>query len=54
MNNEVQELVVEEMDNDAQLASRERFESRWNRWNVIRTVCASVVSAMLMVLLLRM
>ena len=54
LNNQVQQLAVEAMDGDAQLSARERFEARWNRWNVIRTVCASVVSAMLVVLLLRL
>ncbi len=54
LNNEVQELVIEAMDTEAQQTARERFETRWNYWNVIRTVCATVAVGMLIVLLLRL
>ena len=53
LNNEVQALVVSEMDNAALASARERFEARWNRWNVIRTICATAAVAILLVLLLR-
>lgn len=34
-------------------ANRGEFEPRWNRWNVFRTVCAVIVSALLLALTLR-
>ena len=54
LNNEVKELVIDELDDQAQLSARERFEARWNRWNAIRTVFATAASATLLVLLLRL
>lgn len=54
LNNEVQKLAIEELDDEARLSARNKFEARWNRWNVIRTVCATAASAMLLVLLLRL
>ena len=33
--------------------SRRDFETQWNRWNVFRTLCAILVSALLLVLMLR-
>lgn len=54
LNNEIQKLTIEEMDDEAQLSARNRFEARWNRWNVIRTVFATAASAILLVLLLRL
>ena len=51
LNNQLQKLDVATMTGTASRRARERFEARWNRWNVIRTMCASVVSALLMFLL---
>lgn len=53
LNNALQTLNVESMSAAEQQAARGRFERRWNRWNAIRTVIASLVSGALMALLLR-
>lgn len=52
LNNRVKELNVPYMDSDMKRLEREHFESTWNRWNWIRTVAFSFVSAYLLVLLL--
>ena len=54
LNNTVQTLEIDTMDDAAREAARQDFESRWNRWNLIRTVLASLVSVLLLVLLLRL
>lgn len=54
LNNTVQTLEIDSMDETAQAAARQDFESRWNRWNWIRTVLASLVSVLLIILLLRL
>jgi len=51
LNNKLQTLDADTMDETTQKAARKEFESRWNRWNSIRTVIASVVSALLIILL---
>jgi uncharacterized membrane protein len=52
LNNKLQTIDVDIInDLDAKLA-RESFESRWNQWNIIRSVFASIVSILLIVLLL--
>lgn len=51
LNNKLQTLDVDTMDETTQKAARKEFESRWNRWNLIRTVIASVVSTLLIILL---
>lgn len=53
LNNALQSLDVTAMDAAAVAAARTAFEERWNRWNVIRTVVACVVSLLLIVLVLR-
>jgi uncharacterized membrane protein len=53
LNNALQVLNVESMSEAEQQAARIQFEPRWNRWNVIRTVIACLVSGALMALLLR-
>jgi uncharacterized membrane protein len=53
LNNMVQTLTISDMDETAQNAARLEFESRWNRSNVTRTVFASLVSILLLILLLR-
>lgn len=53
LNNRIQTLSISEMDETAQKAARLEFESRWNRANVTRTVFASLVSIVLLILLLR-
>lgn len=53
LNNQVQALDLEVATQDEVRAARARFEARWNRWNTIRTIVATVASATWMVLLLR-
>jgi uncharacterized membrane protein len=53
LNNTLQRLELDSMDETARRRSREAFESRWNRWNIMRTACASLVSIVLMLLLVR-
>ncbi len=54
LNNTVQTLVIADMNETAREAARREFESRWNTSNVTRTVLASLVSVLLMILLLRL
>lgn len=51
LNNKLQALDVDSMNEATQKAARKDFESRWNLWNFIRTVLASVVSVLLIILL---
>ena len=51
LNNKLQTLNVDEMSEHDQQLARVAFESRWNQWNVIRTLCATLVTALLLVLL---
>jgi uncharacterized membrane protein len=53
LNNALQNLDISTMNETERKRARERFESRWNRWNAIRTACASLVSILLVLLLLR-
>ena len=53
LNNQLQRLDVPTMTETMRERAREAFEPRWNRWNVTRTVCASLVSVLLLILLLR-
>ena len=54
LNNQLHKLDVGVMTDAAQHRAREAFEARWNRSNVIRTACASLVSIGLMLLLARL
>lgn len=51
LNNQLQSLDVGTMNHDDQVAARLNFESRWNRWNKIRTAVAILVTTLLMLLL---
>ena len=53
LNNKLQQLDVEAMHEGEQQRARGEFESPWNRSNVIRTLCANLVSVLLMILLLQ-
>jgi uncharacterized membrane protein len=53
LNNKLQKLDSRTMNETERTQTRENFEPRWNRWNVIRTACACVTSILLMLLLLR-
>lgn len=50
MNNAIQALDVDTLSDAERASARRDFESRWNRWNVIRAVLASVVAVLLIVL----
>jgi len=54
LNNELQALDIDAAEESVCSSARERFEPRWNRWNVIRTALAAVVAATLVALLLRL
>ena len=54
LNNKVQTLAIADMDETGQTAARREFESRWNASNSTRTVSASLVSVLLLILLLRL
>lgn len=54
LNNTVQALHLAAMDEAELAAARRAFERRWIWWNSFRTVCASLASVLLMILLLRL
>ena len=54
LNNQLQTLEVQTMSETALSAARTQFESRWNRWNQIRTVLAVLTSVLLLTLVLRL
>ena len=51
LNNQIQKLDPDSMNETTRRRAREVFEPRWNKWNAIRTVSASVASIVLMLLL---
>ena len=53
LNTKVQNLDLDSMNETTRTRAREAFEPRWNQWNAIRTACASVVSILLMLVLMR-
>jgi len=53
LNNALQKLDVGRMDDTTRKRARDGFEPRWNRWNVMRAVGASLTSVLLVLLLLR-
>ena len=52
LNNRLQAVNVDALDPAAQQRARRDFEPRWNRWNAVRTIIASLASAGFMLLLL--
>jgi uncharacterized membrane protein len=54
LNNTVQTLRIDGMDETAIGAARQTFESRWIYWNVVRTVLASLVLVLLLIVLIRL
>jgi uncharacterized membrane protein len=50
LNNKLQTLDVDAMNETTHKTARKDFEPRWNRWNSIRTAIASLVSALLIIL----
>jgi uncharacterized membrane protein len=53
LNNEIQKLDPDSMNAMTRTRAREAFEPRWNRWNAVRTACASLACIVLMLLLMR-
>jgi Anthrone oxygenase len=53
LNNRLQRLDAATMNETDRQDARRMFEARWNRWNVVRTVCSSFVSVLLLRVLLR-
>lgn len=51
LNNQLQTLDLKAAEEVACLKERESFEGRWNRWNIIRTIFAMLVSMMLLIVL---
>lgn len=54
LNDQLQKHDIATMNETMRERAREVFEPRWNRWNVIRTASAAVVSVLLLLLLVRM
>ena len=53
LNNKLQALDVDAVNETAQSSARQGVEARWNLWNAIRTACACLTSALLILLLFR-
>ena len=54
LNNHLQSQDLDTMNEPALLETKTRFESRWLRWNAIRTVLAILTTTLLLVLLIRL
>ena len=54
LNNHLQSQDLKTMTAPELLEARARFESRWLRWNTVRTVLAILTTALLLVLLVRL
>lgn len=54
LNNHLQSQDLDSMTESQLHATTERFESRWLRWNTIRTFLAILTSVLLLVLLIRL
>ena len=53
LNNALQKLDPSTMSETMRKRARADFEVRWNRWNAIRTACASLTSILMLILLFR-
>lgn len=53
LNNALQKLDLGTMSETMRKRARDEFESRWNRWNAIRTVFASLTALLMLLLLFR-
>ncbi|MEM8669048.1 MAG: DUF1772 domain-containing protein [Planctomycetota bacterium] len=51
LNNKLQSFHVASMNEDEQHTARAAFEPNWNRWNIIRTGFACLVTVLLLILL---
>lgn len=54
LNNQLQALNVNVMDETALKVARMDFEPRWNLWNLVRTLLASLTSVLMMILLFQL
>ena len=54
LNKKLQTLDVDAMNETTKKTARKDFEPRWNRWNSIRAVFASLASALLIILIFRL
>jgi len=54
LNNALQTLAPSTMSETMRKHARDDFEPRWNRWNAIRTACASLTAILLLILIFRM
>ena len=54
LNNRLQSQDLDTLTDSALLATTEVFESRWMRWNTIRTVVATLTTVLLLILLIRL
>ena len=52
LNNRLQSVDVDTMDNSSIKAARKAFETKWNRWNSIRTFVSIITAALLIGILL--
>ena len=53
LNNQIQTLDLDAMPGPDVQVTAENFESRWLRWNIIRTVIATLTTLLLLILLVR-
>ena len=54
LNNQLQALDVRNLDRAALAEARKAFETRWNRWNLVRTLLAVLTATLLIALCLRL
>ena len=54
LNNRLQSQDLDTMSESELLATTEMFESRWLRWNTIRTIIATLTTVLLLVLLVQL
>lgn len=54
LNNRLQAVDIASADESTLDEARRDFEARWNRWNQVRTVLATVTSVLLLVVVLRL
>jgi uncharacterized membrane protein len=52
LNKELQKLELSTLNEMMRKRARDNFEPRWNRWNAMRTACASLTCILLLILLL--
>ena len=53
LNNAIQKLNPAAIDGAVARRARAEFEAEWNRWNLVRTICACVVSGSLLLIIFK-